>query len=111
MLSEVTREDELNGSLNIVRADSVSALTSVELRGLKGDSFEEVNDETVHDAHGSLGDSDLIVDVLEDSVNVDAVAVESLSSGSASLGSLRSNFLGWSLAGHFDLYVQMKGAL
>ena len=103
VFGEVSREDELDGSLDIVGADGVLSLASVELGSFEGDSFEEVDDETVHDAHGLLGDSNVAVDVLEDSVDVDAVAVEFLSSVSALLCNSLGNLLGRSLASH--LYI------
>ena len=59
-------------------------------RALSGDLLENVVDERVHDAHGSLGDSSLWVHLLEDSVDVDG-------EGFASLflwGSLSGGFLG-----------------
>ena len=82
VLCEVTWEDELDSGLDVAAGDGVLVLVSVELGGLKSDSLEQVSHERVHDAHGSLGDSDFVVDVLEHSVDVDTVAVELLSSDS-----------------------------
>lgn len=78
----------------------MSSLASVELGGFQSDSLEEVGDEGVHNTHGSLGDADLVVDVLQDSVDVDTIAVELLSSAAALLGGLLGGLLGRSLAGH-----------
>ena len=44
---------------------------SDEAGGLRSELLEDVVDERVHDAHGSLGDTGLWVDLLEDSVDVD----------------------------------------
>ena len=46
-------------------------VVSNKLGSFKGDLLEDVVDERVHDAHGSLGDSSLWVDLFEDSVDVD----------------------------------------
>ena len=46
---------------------------------LSGDLLEDIVDERVHDAHGSLGDSSLWVHLLEDSVDVDGEGFGSLS--------------------------------
>ena len=45
---------------------------------LTGDFLEDIIDERVHDAHRSLADSDLRVDLLENSVDVDAEGLGSL---------------------------------
>lgn len=63
------------------------SVVSNELGGLKGDLLEDIVDERVHDAHGSLGDSGLGVDLLEDSVDVDGESLVSSSLGSGLLGS------------------------
>ena len=53
-------------------------VVSDELGGLLGDLVVDVMDERVHDGHGSLGDSSLWVDLLEDSVDVDSEGFDSL---------------------------------
>ena len=53
-------------------------VVSDELGSLSGNLLEDVVDERVHDAHGSLGDSSLWVDLLEDSVDVDGEGFNSL---------------------------------
>lgn len=65
--------------------------------GLGGDFLEDVVDERVHDAHGSLGDSSLWVDLLEDSVDVDGESLGSLSSSSWGL----SSWLSWGVSSGF----------
>lgn len=103
MLSEVTGEDELNSRLDVVGADCVLLLVSVELGSIEGDSLEKVANERVHDVHSSLGDADVSVDVLQDSVDVDGVAVELLLS--ELLVSRLGDFLCRSLSGH--LYIDI----
>ena len=53
-------------------------VVSNELGGLLGDLVEDIVDEGVHDGHGSLGDTDLWVNLLEDSVDVDGEGFGSL---------------------------------
>lgn len=98
VLSQVTWEDELDGSLDVAAGDGVLSLVSVKFGSLQSDSLEEITNERVHDTHGLLADASFWVDVLEDSVDVDSVRVESLSSAS---GLLWSSLLGWGLSSHF----------
>ena len=72
MLSEFTREEELNSGLNLSGGKSVLLVVSDELAGFKGDSFVEIHDEGVHDVHGLLADTGLRVDLSEDSVDINA---------------------------------------
>ena len=62
--------------------------------GLGGDLLEDIVDERVHDAHGSLGDSSLWVHLLEDSVDVDGEGLGSSLLWGSLLGSL-----GWGSGG------------
>ena len=71
MLSELTWEEESDGGLDLSGGEGGSSVVSHKSSGLLGDLLEDVVDERVHDAHGSLGDSGLWVDLLEDSVDID----------------------------------------
>ncbi len=53
---------------------------------LSGNLLEDVVDERVHDAHGSLGDTNLGVNLLEDSVDVYREGLSSASLGGGLLG-------------------------
>ena len=53
-------------------------IISDELGGLRGNLLENIVDEGVHDGHGSLGDTGLWVNLLEDSVDVDGEGLGSL---------------------------------
>ena len=64
----------------LVVADESAALT--------GDLLEDIVDERVHDGHGSLADTGLWVDLLENSVDVDAEGLGSLSLWGSLLGLL-----------------------
>ena len=67
--------------------------------GLVGDLLEDVVDEGVHDGHGSLGDTSLWVNLLQDSVDVDG---ESFGSLGSSLWGLSSSVLSWGVSSGFS---------
>ena len=71
----------------------MSLVVSDKLGGLKSDLLEDVTNEAVHDVHGSLGDTSLGVDLLEDSVDVDREALNAAAS-SGSLGIASDSLLG-----------------
>jgi len=79
-----------------------------QLRGLVGDSLEDVIDKGVHDAHGLARDTSVWVDLLQDLVDVDGIGfLPSLSTlflvcafGDSFLGSLRWGF-NYVLSSHF----------
>ena len=98
VLGELTWEDESDGGLDLSGGESVASVESDETGRFSRNSVEDIVDEGVHDAHGSLGDAELGVDLLEDSVDVDG---ESLLSSSSLL--LASGLCGCSFSsGHFD---------
>ena len=102
MLGELTWEEESDGGLDLTRGESVLLVISDESSTLSGDLLEDIVDERVHDAHGSLADASLWVDLLEDSVDVDGESFTSLLLwGSLSGGFLGSASLSGSLC-HFD---------
>lgn len=85
MVGKVTWEDELDGSLDVRGGKSDLLLVSGELGGFDGNSLEDIVNERVHDSHTLLGDTNVSVDVLKNSVDVDRVGVELLSSGSGNV--------------------------
>merc|ERR1719231_1770536 len=103
---ELTGEDESDGGLDFARGESLSLVVSDESGGLTGNSLEDIVDEGVHDAHGLLGDADLGMDLLEDSVDVDGEGLNS-SGSSGSSGSGSGGFLSGSAgsgSGHFNFW-------
>jgi len=105
VLGELTWEEELDSSLDLSGGESVLAVVADEAGGFLSNLFEDVVDERVHDAHGSLADAGVLVDLLENSVDVDREGLSSASAGSSSLGGLNSLALGgWFACGfcHFD---------
>ena len=101
VLGELTREEEADSSLHFPGGEGVLLVVADEAGALSGDLLEDVVDEGVHDGHGSLGDSGLWVDLLEDSVDVDGESLGSLSLwGGLSGGFLGGGFTGFASA-HF----------
>merc|ERR1719356_1303257 len=78
VLGKLSGEEESDGSLDLSGGGSVLLVVSDELGGLTGDLLEDIVDEGVHDGHGSLGDTGLGVNLLEDSVDVDGEGFDSL---------------------------------
>ena len=70
VLGEFTREEESDGSLDFATAKSALFVVTDELAALKSNTLEGVVDERVHDAHASLANSSVWVDLLKDSVDV-----------------------------------------
>ena len=87
MLGELTGKEESDGSLDLSGGESVLLVVANKSGGLRGDLLEDVVDERVHDAHGSLGDAGLGVDLLEDAVDVDGEGLGSSLLGGSTLGS------------------------
>ena len=98
MLGELSWEDELDSRLDLLGGEGVLLVVSDELGGLGGDLLEDIVDEGVHDGHGSLGDTGLWVNLLQDSVDVDG---ESLDSLLVSLHHWLVGLLGGGLSWHF----------
>ena len=71
MLGEFTWEEKSDGGLDFATAESAFLVVAYELAAFEGDTLEGVVDERVHDAHASLADSGVWVDLLEDSVDVE----------------------------------------
>ena len=104
MLSEFSWEEESDSSLDLSGGESVLSVVSDESGGLLGDLLEDVVDERVHDAHGSLGDSGLGVNLLEDSVDVDGEGLGSLVSSL----SLWLSSLSWGVSSGFACHCYLK---
>ena len=77
-------------------------VVSDESGGLVGDLLEDIVDEGVHDGHGSLGDTSLGVNLLEDSVDVDGEGLGSL--GSSLWGNSLLALLSWGVSSGFSCH-------
>jgi len=100
VLGEFSGKEESDGSLDFSGREGVLLVVSNKLGGLESDLLEDVVDEGVHDGHGSLGDTSLGVNLLEDSVDVDGEGLDSLSVSSLLSGVLLSRSL-VGCSGHF----------
>merc|ERR1719230_815196 len=98
VLGELTGEEEADGSLDLAGGEG-GLVVADETGRLGGNLLEDVVDERVHDAHGSLGDAGLGVHLLEDTVDVDREGLGSSSLGGSLLGSLGGSAGSGSLSG------------
>ena len=99
MLGELTGEEEADGGLHFPGGEGVLLVVADEAGGLGGDLLEDVVDEGVHDGHGLLGDTELGVDLLEDSVDVHREGLATAAAGGG--GGLLVGLGGGSGAGSF----------
>ncbi len=82
MLRQLSREVESDSSLDFPARDRVLLVVVSQSGSFSGNSFEYVIDKRVHDAHGLGGDTSVRVDLLQDFVDVDGIALLArLSSG------------------------------
>ena len=78
MLGELSWQQQAHGSLDLPTSDGVLLVVVGQTRGLGSNALEDVVHERVHDAHGLAGDTSLGVDLLQDFVDVDRVALLAL---------------------------------
>jgi hypothetical protein len=115
VLSQLTREEETNSSLDFARGDGGPLVVVGKAGSLSSDALKDVIDKRVHDAHGLGGDASVRVDLLEDLVDVDGIGLLSFAVLSLLvalgdvLGSLAS--LLDSLAGSFGGHVDCTGVV
>ena len=79
MLGQLSGEEKPDSRLDLPGSDGRPLVVVGETGGLSGDSFEDVVDERVHDAHGLGGDTGVGVHLLEHLVDVDGVGLLPLS--------------------------------
>ena len=75
MLGKLTRQEKTDSSLDFSRRDGLSAVDGSETRGLSSNPFEEIVDEWVHYGHRLLGDTNIWVDLLQNSVDVGSISL------------------------------------
>ena len=66
MLRQFTRQDEANRGLDLAGRDGRLFRIGRELRGLGGNTFEDVVDKRVENGHGLVRDTRVWVDLLKD---------------------------------------------
>ena len=111
VLGKLSGKEESDGSLDLSGGEGVLLVVSDELGGLSGDFLEDIVDEGVHDGHGSLGDTGLGMNLLEDSVDVDGEGFNSLLLlGGLNFSGLSGASLSWGLW-HLLLIIQTGAPL
>ena len=75
MLAQFSGQVEADGGLDLPAGDGVLLVVVSQAGSLAGDTLEDVVHEGVHDAHGLAGDASVGVDLLQDLVDVDGVAL------------------------------------
>ena len=75
VLAQFSGQVESDGCLDLPARDGVLLVVVSQAGGLGGDTLEDVVHEGVHDAHGLAGDASVGVDLLQDLVDVDGVAL------------------------------------
>lgn len=75
VLCQLSWEKKAHGGLNLSAADGRLLVVLGEAGSFAGDSLENVIDKAVHDRHGPTGDTCIRVNLLEDLVDVDTVAL------------------------------------
>ena len=78
VLSQLSGEEESDSRLDLPGGDGGPLVVVGKAGGLSGDSFEDVIDERVHDAHGLGRDASVRVDLLQHLVDVDGIGFLSL---------------------------------
>lgn len=75
MLGKLTRKEKADSRLNLPRGDGGSLVVMSKAGCLSSDALEDVVDEAVHDRHGLSGDASVGVNLLQNLVDVDSVAL------------------------------------
>ena len=79
MFGEFSREQESDRRLDFARRDRPPLVLVSKTRCLASDSFEDVVDERVHDAHRSAGNTNVGMNLFENSVDEASIALLSRS--------------------------------
>ena len=110
MFGQLSREVESDSSLDFPAGDGVLLVVVSQFGGFSGDSLKYIIDKRVHDAHGFGGDTSVGVDLLENLVDVNRVALLAglspgllISSRLALDGSLLLSFLGCDFSRHLEV--------
>ena len=74
MFGQFSREQETKGSLDFSRRDRLSLVVVSKSRSFPSDSFEDVVHEGVHDAHRSARDTNVGVNLFQNSVDEPTIA-------------------------------------
>ena len=78
MLGQLSWQEEPDSSLNLPGGDGGPLVVVGKTAGLSSDTFKEIVDEGVHDAHGLGGDTSVGVDLFQHLVDVDGIGLLTL---------------------------------
>ena len=98
MFGQFTGQQKPDGSLDLPGGDGGSLVVVSKTGSFSSDTFKDIIDEGVHDAHRLGGDAGVRVHLLQDLVDVDLVGLDLLLG--RRLGAPFDGFLCWFLAGH-----------
>ena len=98
MFGQFTGQQKPDGSLDLPGGDGGSLVVVSKTGSFSSDTFKDIIDEGVHDAHRLGGDAGVRVHLLQDLVDVDLVGLDLLLG--RRLGATFDGFLCWFLAGH-----------
>ena len=93
MFGQFTGQQKPDGGLDLPGGDGGSLVVVSKTGSFSSDTFEDIVDEGVHDAHGLGGDSSVGMDLFQDLVDVDGIRfltllVAFLAAGGGSFGGL-----------------------
>ena len=75
VLGQLTGQQQADGGLDLPGGDGGALVVVSQTGGLTGDALKDVAHKRVHDAHGFGGDTSVGVDLFQDLVHVDGVAL------------------------------------
>ena len=78
VFGQFTRQQKPDGSLDFPGGDGRSLVVVSKTGSFSSDTFEDIVDEGVHDAHGLGGDTSVRVDLLQHLVDVDSIGLLAL---------------------------------
>lgn len=72
---QLAGQKKSHSSLNLTRCNRGTFVVMSQSRSFSSDAFEDIVDETVHDAHSLAGDSGVRMDLLQHLVDVDSITL------------------------------------
>lgn len=75
MFGQLPGEEEADSSLDLPRRDGGPLVVMCKTGRLSSNALEDIVDETVHDGHSFAGDPGVGMDLLQDLVDVDPIAL------------------------------------
>jgi len=70
VLRQISGQHQLGGGLDLAELESISAAHLDQLGSFRGDFLEDINNEIVENVHGLLANTQILVNLLQDTVGV-----------------------------------------